>query len=78
MTIISDLAMASVERDDEHAKWLGEFNEVIAAVKGHISREQLHTLQSARWLLAAPFGDAMFLEGLRISRDPLALLTLGE
>lgn len=78
MTIISDTVMGRVEREDETAQCLAEFNAVIAAVKGHISTEQLRTLENAPWFIALPYGFDMFLEGLRIGRDPMALLTLGE
>jgi hypothetical protein len=77
MSIISDLVLEAVERDDEHALWLAEFNEAIKAVKG-LTREQLSTLENAPWSVAMPYGFDMFLMGLKIGRDPETILTLPE
>lgn len=78
MTIISGIVLEGVERDDEHKEWMASFNEALTAAKGHISREQLHTLENAPWFVAMPYGYDMFLMGLRIGRDPMSILTLPE
>jgi len=78
LTLISDLVQEVTERDPEYAQDLAEFNEAIKAAREVLSREQLSVLENAPWRFSTPFGNAMFLEGLRIGRDPLAILTLRE
>lgn len=78
LQIVSDLVMEAVTKEDEHEQWLAEFNEVILAIREHLTAEQLYVLENAPWAIADPFGYDMFLMGVRIGRDPLSVLTLPE
>jgi hypothetical protein len=48
------------------------------AAQEHLTAEQLYVLENAPWAIADPYGYDMFLMGLRLGRDPLAVLTLPE
>ena len=78
LLLISDLVQEVTERDPEYAQDLAAFNEAIKAAREVLSREQLSVLENAPWCFSSPYGNAMFMEGVRIGRDPLSVLTLPE